>query len=128
MKLTAVLAVLIGILVLACSPAVPAPVEPTPNIDATVEARLALARAAQPTPNPTYVTHELMVVADPPGAARFLLNSKLVDRAQYVSGEPVTIEVLPEAGWEIKEWVGSVYDMSGNTAKVALVPSRKTGT
>ena len=114
--------------VVGCSVIPLAEVAPTPNIDATVEARLALERAAQPTPNPTYVTHELMVVADPPGAARFLLNSKLVDRAQYVSGEPVTIEVLPEAGWEIKEWVGSVYDMSGNTAKVALVPRRKTGT
>ena len=47
MKLTVVLAVLIGILVLACSSAAPAPVEPTPNIDATVEARLA-------TLSPTY--------------------------------------------------------------------------
>ena len=39
MKLTVVLAVLIGMLVLACSTAAPAPVEPTPNIDATVEAQ-----------------------------------------------------------------------------------------
>ena len=37
MKLTVVLTVLIGILVLACSTA---PAEPTPNIDATVEARV----------------------------------------------------------------------------------------
>ena len=52
----------------ACSTAAPAPVEPTPNIDATVEAKLAQERAvdatvearsmeektAQPTPYPTY--------------------------------------------------------------------------
>jgi hypothetical protein len=38
MKLPVVLAVLIGTLVLACSTAAPAPVEPTPNIDATVVA------------------------------------------------------------------------------------------
>jgi len=41
MKLTVVLAVLIGTLVLACSTAALAPAEPTPNIDATVEAKLA---------------------------------------------------------------------------------------
>jgi len=49
MKLTVVLVVLIGILVLACSSAAPAPVEPTPNIDATVEAKLAQERAVDAT-------------------------------------------------------------------------------
>ena len=49
MKLTVVLAVLIGILVLACSTAAPAPAEPTPNIDATVEAKLAQERAVDAT-------------------------------------------------------------------------------
>ena len=45
MKLPLVLAVLIGILGLACSTVAPAPAEPTPNIDATVEARVAQERA-----------------------------------------------------------------------------------
>ena len=49
MKLPKVLAVLIGIAVLACSTAVPAPAEPTPNIDATVEARVAQERAIDAT-------------------------------------------------------------------------------
>jgi hypothetical protein len=49
MKLTVVLAVLIGILVVACSSAAPAPAEPTPNIDATVEAKLAQERAVEAT-------------------------------------------------------------------------------
>ena len=49
MKLPVVLAVLIGILVLACSTAAAAPVEPTPNIDATVEAKLAQKRAVEAT-------------------------------------------------------------------------------
>jgi hypothetical protein len=49
MKLTVVLAVLIGTLVLACSAATPAPAEPTPNIDATVEAKLAQERAVDAT-------------------------------------------------------------------------------
>ena len=65
-----------------------------------------------------------MVVADPDGSARFRLNSLPLDRAQYAPGEQVTIDVLPEAGWEIGEWVGPVYDVTGNTAKVDLVVSQ----
>ena len=41
MKLTVVLAVLIGTLLLACSSVTPVPAEPTLNIDATVEAKVA---------------------------------------------------------------------------------------
>ena len=48
-KLPVVLAVLVGTLLLACSTAAPAPVEPTPNIDATVEARVAQERAVDAT-------------------------------------------------------------------------------
>ena len=55
MKLTVVLAVLMGILVLACSSTAPAPAESTPSINATAEARLSEERASQPTsiPSPT---------------------------------------------------------------------------
>ena len=55
MRLPIVLAVLTGILVLACSSTAPAPAEPTSNIDATVEVRLKHERASQPTsiPSPT---------------------------------------------------------------------------
>jgi len=49
MMVPVVLALLIGIFVLACSSAAPAPAEPTPNIDATVEAKLAQERAVDPT-------------------------------------------------------------------------------
>ena len=49
MKLTAVLTVLIGTLVLACSTVTPVPAEPTSNIDATVEARVAQGRAVDTT-------------------------------------------------------------------------------
>ena len=49
MKVPVVLAVLIGTLVLACSTAAPAPAESTPNIDATVEARVAQERAVDAT-------------------------------------------------------------------------------
>ena len=49
MKLPVVLAVLIGTLVLACSTVTPVPAEPTPNIDATVEAKVAQERAVDAT-------------------------------------------------------------------------------
>ena len=48
-KLTVVLTVLIGTLVLACSTVTPVPAEPTSNIDATVEARVAQGRAVDTT-------------------------------------------------------------------------------
>ena len=50
MKLPIVITVLIGILVVACSSAAPAPVEPTPIIWATVEARAKELVAAPTTP------------------------------------------------------------------------------
>jgi len=49
MKLTVVLAVLIGTLLLACSTVTPVPAGPTPNIDATVEAKVAQERAVDAT-------------------------------------------------------------------------------
>ena len=64
MKLTVVLAVVIGTLVLACSTVTPVPadpthrantpttLEPTPNIDETVEARLALEQVVDATVQP----------------------------------------------------------------------------
>ena len=58
MKLPVVLAIFIGLLVFACSTAAPAPVEPTPNIGATVEARVKQEVAAQPTTTPVVVVKE----------------------------------------------------------------------
>ena len=49
MKLPVVLAVLTGIFLLACSSDASAPAEPTSNIDATVEAKLAQERAVELT-------------------------------------------------------------------------------
>ena len=49
MKLTVILAVLIGTFALACSTVTPVPAEPTPNVDATVEARISQERAVGAT-------------------------------------------------------------------------------
>ena len=57
-----ILAVLIGTFVLACSSAALAPAEPTPNIDATVEARI----ASIPTPTPQIVIQETITEIEVP--------------------------------------------------------------
>ena len=65
MKLPVVLAVSIGILILACSSAAPAPVEPTLNIDATVEARVKQEISAHPTATPVMVVKEVVPTDTP---------------------------------------------------------------
>jgi len=66
MKLSVVLAVLVGILVLACSSAAPAPVEPTPDIDATVEGRAKEIVASQVTPIPSPTNTQAPSATDTP--------------------------------------------------------------
>ena len=69
MKVQGVLAVVIGFIVplaaLGCSTTAPVAVEPTPNIDATVEARAKELVAAQPTSTP-YPTYTPVPTATPP--------------------------------------------------------------
>jgi len=69
MKLPVVLAVLIGIAssvaATGCSTSTPAEVAPTPNIDATVEARAKELIAAQPTPTTAVVVKEAVPAATP---------------------------------------------------------------
>ena len=69
LKLPRVLAVVIGTAVLVaalgCSTTAPVAVEPTPNIDATVEARAKELVAAQPTSTP-YPTYTPVPTATPP--------------------------------------------------------------
>jgi hypothetical protein len=62
MKVPMVLAVLTGIALLVATPGcttAPAEVAPTPNIDATVKARVKQERAAQPTATPIVVVKEV---------------------------------------------------------------------
>lgn len=36
----------------------------------------------------------------------------------------VTIDVIPESGWQLAEWVGPVFDIDGNTAKIKMESSQ----
>lgn len=84
--------------------------------------------SAANTPSPAatpILTHELKVIADPQPAAKFLFNPIPLERDKYVHGRTVTIDVLPQLGWEIGEWVGPVFGVSGRTAKIAMDSSQR---
>ena len=53
MKVLKLLAVLVGIALLACSSAAPAPVERTPSIDSTIETKVTVEKTPQPTATPS---------------------------------------------------------------------------
>ena len=41
-------------------------------------------------------------------SGRILLNPSPVDERHYVAGITVTIDVIPEPGWVVAEWIGTV--------------------
>lgn len=68
------------------------------------------------------VTEEarLEVLITPRRAADFLTNPAPGAQGTYQTGTAVTIDVSPKEGWTISEWVGPVYAVAGDTAKVNM--------
>ena len=92
-KLTVVLAVLIGTLALACSSAAPAPVEPTLNIEATAEARVVQEPVATPAvdtptpaPTPTPIPTLIPTPRPTPNAWRLEMSAEANLRGQATRG------------------------------------------
>lgn len=78
-----------------------------------------------PVPTITPVlTHELAVIIQPTETAIVLLNPQPIGDREYVHGRTVTIDVLPQPGWEVDEWVGPVWGVAGRTAKIDMTISR----
>jgi len=94
MKLTVVLAVLIGTLVLACSTVTPVPAEPTPNIDGTVEARVAQERAVDATVQAKVSGTLSAQEAKTPNTTKQHANS-LVEKRSKVVGRGKIQEITP---------------------------------
>ena len=64
---------------------------------------------AQPTPKENDMTmSSLDVQLMPEEAGMILLNPSPVDERLYVTGITVTIDVIPEPGWVVDEWLGTV--------------------
>ena len=76
---------------------------------------------AQPTSKESDITmSSLDVQLMPEEAGIILLNPSPVDERLYVTGITVTIDVIPEPGWVIAEWIGPVFEIFGNTAYVTM--------
>ena len=87
MKVPVVLALLIGIFVLACSTVTPAPAEPTPNIDATVEAIIAQERAV----NATVEARAKELVAEQPTATPYPTKNPFGSQTGVTLEEPTAV-------------------------------------
>ena len=85
---------------------------------------------ATPTPVPTatrqaLVLHYLNVWIKPGDdfeGGTYLLNPLGLgeDENEYISDMTVTVIILPEAGWELDNWAGPVFNEEGNTAQVKM--------
>ncbi|MFQ6028026.1 MAG: hypothetical protein ACE5Q6_11080 [Dehalococcoidia bacterium] len=79
--------------------------------------------SAPPTnanPGPRPLSYELELIADPREGADFVVNPKADAQGAYRAGTAATIDVLLRPGWSIEQWVGPVYAISGETAKVNM--------
>ena len=75
------------------------------------------------TPEP-FLARQLDVKIDPKEAAIFLLNPSPLGKGGYPQGMVVTIDILPNEGWEVNEWVGPVFNIDGTTAQIEMDSSQ----
>ena len=100
------------------------------SISLTLIVLMALACTATPAgPAPTatplpYLAFQLDVKIDPKEAATFLLNPNPLGKGGYPQGMAVTIDVLPNEGWAVSEWVGPVFNIDGTTAQIEMDSSK----
>ena len=95
MKLPVVLAVLIGIFVLACSTVTPAPAEPTPNIDATVEARVQGTQEVKSVIEATVQARVKQELESQPTQTPVMVEAPQVSTPLPTSNLPPTIRPFP---------------------------------
>lgn len=76
------------------------------------------------TPEPEILSHVLEVISDPEGAAKFVFNPKAIGQGLFVHGRTVTIDVLLQPGWQIDKWVGPVFDVVEESAKIKMDSSQ----
>ena len=91
------------------------PVGVTPKSEAMVEQQTPLIK--------------LTLVIDPPDTAVPLFNPTPLSEndLRFLFGEVVTINVIPQPGWKVKEWVGPVINKGRNKAQVIMDGSQSIG-
>ncbi len=113
--------------------AVPTPTQyptATPTIVPTATPTPTIVPTATPTPVPTatrqaLVFHYLNVWIKPGDdfeSGTYLLNPLGLGEHEneYIRNMTVTVIILPEAGWELDNWAGPVFNEEGNTAQVKM--------
>ena len=108
--LTVVTLTLLVAFAMACAPAATNTPAPTPE--------------PQITPPPEILSHVLEVRANPEQAAEFLFNPLPIGQGLFVHGRTVTIDVLPREGWQIDRWVGPVFEVVRESAKIKMDSSQ----
>jgi hypothetical protein len=75
------------------------------------------------TPVP-FLARQLDVKIEPKDAATFKVIPSPSGMGGYSQGTGVTIYILPKQGWQVEEWVGPVFNIYGNRAKIQMDSSR----
>jgi hypothetical protein len=75
------------------------------------------------TPEP-FLARQLDVKIDPKEAASYLLNPSPLGKSGYSKGMTVTIDILPQQGWQVDKWIGPVFNVDGTTAKIEMDSSQ----
>ena len=79
---------------------------------------------ANPQPQQRSVMLDLDVQLKPKESGTVVLNPSPIGKSGYAAGIIVTIDVIPQLGWVIEEWVGSVFNIEGNTAHIEMDESK----
>ena len=87
-------------------------------------AAFAIACGTSPTPTaaPQYT---LEVLVEPPQGGELLLDPQPGREGTYLADTTVSIEILLQAGWAVKRWVGPVYEIEGGGAKVDVTADQR---
>ena len=67
---------------------------------------------------------QLDVRIDPKDSATFKVIPSPSGTGSYSQGTVVTIYMLPKKGWQVAEWVGPVFNIYDNRAKIQMDSSR----
>ena len=66
----------------------------------------------------------LDVQVKPKESGTVVLNPSPIGKSGYAAGITVTIDVIPQPGWVVEDWIGPVFSIEGTTAHVEMDASK----